>query len=104
MLFFIKNGQTLSSSINGSLQIDTRSVDTNQFGLYTCQLNASGVTFQKLYILKEQGTLIIDAFLIITVMMLNFLIIAANLRMTLDIKNSSICSNSVSCIDMDTGY
>ena len=104
MLSFIKNGQTLSSSINGSLQIDTRSVDTNQFGLYTCQLNASGVTFQKLYILKEQGTLIIDAFLIITVMMLNSLIIAANLRMTLDIKNSSICSNAVSCIDMDAGY
>jgi hypothetical protein len=57
MLSFIKNGRTLpSSSTNpGSIQIDTKSVDINQFGLYTCQLNASGVTFQKSYILKEQG-------------------------------------------------
>ena len=56
MLSFIKNGQTLSSSINGSLQIDTRGVDTNVFGLYTCQLNVSGVILQKSYVLKEQGT------------------------------------------------
>ena len=57
MLSLIKNGQALSSSTNGSLQIDTRlNVDINQFGLYTCQLNASGVIFQKSYILKEQGT------------------------------------------------
>jgi hypothetical protein len=58
MISFIKNGRTLSSSTNpGSIQIDTKSVDMNQFGLYTCQLNASGVTFQKSYILKEQGIL-----------------------------------------------
>ena len=56
MLSLTKDGQMLSSSTNGSLQIETRSVDTNMFGLYTCQLNASGIIFQKSYILKEQGT------------------------------------------------
>ena len=104
MLSLIKNGETLSSSTNSSLQIYTRSVNTSQFGLYTCQLNASGVKFQKSYVLKEQGTMIIDAFLTIAITMLNSLLIAANLRMTLDNKNSSICSNSVSFIDMDAVY
>ena len=56
MLSLTKNRQTLSSSTNGSLQIETRSVDANMFGLYTCQLNASGVIFQKSYVLMEQGT------------------------------------------------
>ena len=56
MLSLIKNGQTLSSSINGSLEINTRSVDANQFGQYSCQLNASGVIFTKSYTLKEQGS------------------------------------------------
>ena len=56
MLSLIKNGQTVSSTINGSLQIDTRSVDANQFGQYSCQLNASGVIFTKSYTLKEQGS------------------------------------------------
>ena len=56
MLSLIKNRQTLSSSINGSLEIDKRSVDANQFGQYICQLNASGVIFTKSYTLKEQGS------------------------------------------------
>ena len=60
-LSFIKNGQVVSSSSNGSLQIDTKSVDTNPFGLYTCQLNASGEMFQKSYLLKEQGTILLLA-------------------------------------------
>ena len=56
MLSLIKNGQMLSSTTNGSLQVDTSgNVDTNTYGLYTCQLNASGVVFQKSYILKEQS-------------------------------------------------
>ena len=55
MLSLIKNGQMLSSTTNGSLQVDTGSVDTNTYGLYTSQLNASGVVFQKSYVLKEQG-------------------------------------------------
>ena len=58
MISLIKNGQILSSSTNsGSLQIDTKSArgDINQFGVYTCQLNASGVIFQKTLFLKEQG-------------------------------------------------
>ena len=57
MLSLIKNRETISSSINGSLQIDTRntSVDAHQFGQYTCQLNASGVIYTKSYTLKEHG-------------------------------------------------
>ena len=62
MLSLIKNRQTLSSSIDGSLQIDASSVEKNPFGLYTCQLNASGAIFQKLYILKEQGSYTITSF------------------------------------------
>ena len=59
----IKDRQTVSLSTSpGSLLIDTRSINLNQFGLYTCELNASGVIFQKTYILKEQGTMIIDVF------------------------------------------
>jgi hypothetical protein len=58
-LSLIKNGRTLSSSTNpGSIQIDTRNVDINRFGVYTCQLNASGVIFQKIHFLKEQGIVI----------------------------------------------
>ena len=56
MLSLIKKGQTVSSSTNGSLQIDTKTIDINSFGLYTCQLNASGVIFTKSYTLKEQGS------------------------------------------------
>ena len=58
-LSFIKHGQIVSTSDNGSLQIDTKSVDSSPFGLYTCQLNASSVTFQKSYLLKEHGTIIL---------------------------------------------
>ena len=57
MLSFIKNGQTVATSSNGLLEINTRSVNTNPFGLYTCQLNASGEIFQKVIQLKEQGIL-----------------------------------------------
>ena len=92
MLSFIKNGQTLSSSINGSLQIDTRGVDTNVFGLYTCQLNVSGVILQKSYVLKEQGTYVFFLLLRVHVSM------AASLEVTLSIKCSNICSNSVSFV------
>ena len=62
MLSLIKNGQTLSSSTSpGSLEIDIKNArgDINQFGVYTCQLNASGITFQKILFLKEQGTVIV---------------------------------------------
>ena len=56
-LSLIKNGQILSSTVNGSLQITTKEVDGNPFGLYSCQLNttAAGVKFQRSYLLKEQG-------------------------------------------------
>ena len=55
MLSLIKNGQTVATSSSGMLQINTKSVNTNPFGLYTCQLNASGETFQKFFQLKERG-------------------------------------------------
>ena len=63
MLSFIKNGQKVATSPSGSLQIDTRNVNVNPFGLYTCQLNASGDIFQQSYLLKEKGIkwLVIEA-------------------------------------------
>ena len=73
MLSLIKNGQTLSSSTNpGSLRMDTNSIDVNQFGVYTCQLNASGVTFQKLHFLTEQGITTIAVFLTNSILSLLF--------------------------------
>ena len=59
MLSLIKNGQTVATSTSGLLQMDSKSVvKRNPFGLYICQLNASGVTFQKSSVLKEQGAVI----------------------------------------------
>ena len=55
MLSLIKNGQTVATSISGQLHIDTKSVNTNPFGLYICQLNASGAMFQRSNTIKEQG-------------------------------------------------
>ena len=55
MLSLIKNGQTMATSTAGQLQIDTKTVSTNQFGLYICQLNASGAIFQRSKTLKERG-------------------------------------------------
>ena len=52
---FIKNGETVATSTSGQLQIDTKSVNANPFGLYICQLNASGVTFNKTIAIIEQG-------------------------------------------------
>ena len=56
MLSLIKNGQTVATSSSGLLQISTKSVNANPFGVYTCQLNASREIFQKCIELKEQGT------------------------------------------------
>ena len=55
MLSLIKNGQTVATSSSGLLQIDMRRINTNVFGLYICQLNASGVIFQRSSTLKERG-------------------------------------------------
>ena len=55
MLSFIKNGVTVATTTDGLLQLNTMTVDGNPFGLHICQLNASGVTFQKSVFLKEQG-------------------------------------------------
>ena len=52
---FIKNGKTVATSTSGQLQIDTKSVNANPFGLYICQLNASGLAFNETIILKDQG-------------------------------------------------
>ena len=56
MLSLIKNGQTVAISSSGLLQISTKSVNANPFGVYTCQLNASGEIFHKFIELKEKGT------------------------------------------------
>ena len=54
-LSLIKNGQTVATSTSELLEIDTKGVVANPFGLYVCQLNASGAIFQKSYFLDEQG-------------------------------------------------
>ena len=56
MITFIKNGETVATSTSGLLQISTKGVNANPFGLYICQLNASGVTFNETIILKNQGS------------------------------------------------
>ena len=56
MLSLIKNGQRVVTSTSGLLQVDSKSVKANPFGLYICQLNASGVTFQKSSVIREQNT------------------------------------------------
>ena len=55
MLSIIKNGQAVATSSSGMLQTNTKSVNTNPFGLYSCHLNASGAIFKKSYFLEEQG-------------------------------------------------
>ena len=62
MLSLIKNGQTVATSTSGLLQIDSKSVKANPFGLYICQLNASGVTLQKSSVLKERGRVCIISY------------------------------------------
>ena len=54
-LSLIKNQQTVAASSTGMLQINTKSVHANTFGLYICQLNASGVIFEESIFVKEQG-------------------------------------------------
>ena len=55
MLSLIKNRQVVATSLNGIMQINTKSVSAIPFGLYVCQLNASGVIFEETSFLKEQG-------------------------------------------------
>ena len=55
LLSLIKNGQTVATSSSELLEIDTKSVSANPFGLYICQLNASGEVFEESTFLKEQG-------------------------------------------------
>ena len=59
MILFIKDGETVATSTSGQLQIDTKSVNANPFGLYICQLNASGVTFNRTIFIKERGNYIV---------------------------------------------
>ena len=56
MLSLIKNRQTVAASSDGMLQINIKSVSANPFGLYTCQLNASGELLHKSIQLKERGS------------------------------------------------
>ena len=58
MLSFVKNGQTVATTSSGLLRIKTKSANANPFGLYICQLNASGVIFQKSVFIKEQGMIV----------------------------------------------
>ena len=55
MLSLIKNRQVAATSLNGIVQINTKSVSAIPFGLYVCQLNASGMIFDETSFLKEQG-------------------------------------------------
>ena len=55
MLSLIKNGQTVATSSSGQLETNSRNVNANPFGVYTCQLNASGELFEESTFLKEQG-------------------------------------------------
>ena len=55
MLSLIKNGQTVATSSSGMLQITTKSVNANPFGVHTCRSNASGEMFEEETFLKEQG-------------------------------------------------
>ena len=45
----------MATSSSGMLQINTKSVNANPFGLYSCQLNTSGELLNKFFHLKEQG-------------------------------------------------
>jgi hypothetical protein len=55
MLSLIKNGQTVATSSSGLLEINTKNINANPFGLYDCHLNASGSIFKKSSFLEEQG-------------------------------------------------
>ena len=55
MLSLIKNGQIVATSSRGMLEINSKNVNTNPFGVYTCQLNVSGEIFEETAFLKEQG-------------------------------------------------
>ena len=55
MLSLIKNRQTVATSSGGMLEINTKTVNANPFGVYTCRLNASGKIFEETTFLKEQG-------------------------------------------------
>ena len=89
MLSFIKNGETVATSTDGLLQVETKSVKTNPFGLYTCQLNASGEMFHKSIVLKDRG-IINDV--MITKSTYRY-IHAASLRITLTAESPGLCTN-----------
>ena len=81
----------MATSTSGALQINIKSVNANPFGLYICQLNASGVIFQKSSIIKEQGNDIRvnhnDCGLSIAYF------VAAFLMMIIDIEDFNECSS-----------
>ena len=45
----------MATSSHGMLEINTKTVNANPFGVYTCQQNVSGKIFEKTAFLKEQG-------------------------------------------------
>lgn len=51
----------MATSSSELLEMNTKSVNTNPFGVYICQLNASGEMFQKFIELKEQGKDLLNA-------------------------------------------
>ena len=52
---FIKNGKMVATSTSGLLEIDTKTVSANPFGVYICQLNASNIVYNKSIGIKETG-------------------------------------------------
>ena len=92
---FIKDGETVATSTSGQLQIDTKSVNANPFGLYICQLNASGVTFNKTVFVKEQSNHSVathDHIILIYHFKSCIQITTANIRITIDAGNTNLCS------------
>ena len=55
MLSLIKNRQIVATSLSGIIQINTKRIIANPFGLYVCRLNATGVIFEETSLLMEQG-------------------------------------------------
>ena len=68
-LSLIKNQQTVAASLNGMLQMNTKSINANPFGLYICQLNASGEIFEESIFLKEQGSCLLSCEIKISLML-----------------------------------
>ena len=83
----------MATSTDGLLQVETRSAKANPFGLYTCQLNASGEMFQKSFVIKERGNDLMITVDIIIQDVYGITFDTAALRMTVNTENQGLCTN-----------